>query len=66
VILFHRSAHPMTLTLTLYGVFGIIGILFFFRVVPETKGRSLEEIEEELERRTSTGSETEAAGSSSS
>jgi sugar porter (SP) family MFS transporter len=48
-------------TFWLYGVFGIIGILFFFRVVPETKGRSLEEIEEELERRTSTGSETEAA-----
>jgi MFS family permease len=50
----------------LYGVFGVIGILFFFRVVPETKGRSLEEIEEDLERRTSTGSETEVAGSSSS
>ncbi|CAN5877279.1 hypothetical protein BH18ACT11_BH18ACT11_12430 [soil metagenome] len=46
-----------------YGVSGIIGILFFFRVVPETKGRTLEEIEEELERRTSTGSDTEAAGS---
>jgi MFS family permease len=53
-------------TFWLYGVFGILGILFFFRVVPETKGRSLEEIEEELERRTSTGSGTEAAGSSSS
>ena len=33
----------------LYGVFGIIGLIFFFRVVPETKGRSLEDIEEEPE-----------------
>jgi sugar porter (SP) family MFS transporter len=48
-------------TFWLYGVFGIIGILFFFRVVPETKGRTLEEIEEELERRVSRGSETEVA-----
>jgi hypothetical protein len=46
-------------TFWLYAAFGIIGILFF-RVVPETKGRSLEDIEEELERRVSTGSETEA------
>ena len=53
-------------TFWLYAAFGIIGILFFFRVVPETKGRTLEEIEEELERRTSTGSETEAARSGSS
>ncbi len=48
-------------TFWLYGVFGIIGILFFLRVVPETKGRTLEEIEEELEKRTVTGSETETA-----
>jgi Sugar (and other) transporter len=52
-------------TFWLYGVFGIIGIVFFFRVVPETRGRTLEEIEEELERRVSTGSETEAASSRS-
>ena len=44
----------------LYTACGIIGILFF-RVVPENKGRSLEDIEEELERRVSAGSETEAA-----
>ncbi len=48
-------------TFGLYAVFGIIGIIFFFRVVPETKGRTLEEIEEELEKRTVTGSETETA-----
>jgi sugar porter (SP) family MFS transporter len=53
-------------TFWLYAAFGIIGILFFFRVVPETKGRTLEEIEEDLERRTPAGSETEAARSSSS
>ena len=41
-------------TFWLYAAFGIIGILFFFRVVPETKGRSLEDIEEELERSVST------------
>src|SRR5829696_1238410 len=41
-------------TFWLYAAFGIIGILFFFRIVPETKGRSLEDIEEELERRVST------------
>jgi len=44
----------------------VIGILFFFRIVLETKERSLEEIEEKLERRTSASSEIEAAGSSSS
>jgi hypothetical protein len=42
-------------TFWLYAVFGIIGILFFFRVVPETKGRPLEDIEEELESRVFTG-----------
>jgi sugar porter (SP) family MFS transporter len=41
-------------TFWLYGAFGIIGLIFFFRVVPETKGRSLEDIEEELEKRVST------------
>jgi sugar porter (SP) family MFS transporter len=41
-------------TFWLYAAFGIFGLLFFFRVVPETKGRSLEDIEEELEKRVST------------
>jgi sugar transport protein len=35
----------------LYGFFGIIGILFVYRIVPETKGRTLEEIDEDLRRR---------------
>jgi putative exporter of polyketide antibiotics len=40
-------------TFWLYAAFGLLGILFFIRVVPETKGRSLEDIEAELERRVS-------------
>ena len=35
----------------LYGFFGIIGILFVYRTVPETKGWTLEEIDAELKRR---------------
>jgi sugar porter (SP) family MFS transporter len=49
-------------TFWLYAAFGMIGILFFYRVVPETKGRSLEEIEADMARRTS-GAETRPAES---
>ncbi len=36
------------LTFALYGVFAVIGLLFILRIVPETKGKSLEELEEIL------------------
>ncbi|MGB5245922.1 MAG: MFS transporter, partial [Woeseia sp.] len=32
----------------IYGLFGIAGLLFVMRVLPETKGRSLEELEQQL------------------
>jgi sugar porter (SP) family MFS transporter len=35
-------------TFWLYGAFGVISLVFFIARVPETKGRSLEEIEHEL------------------
>jgi hypothetical protein len=35
----------------LYALFGIIGILFVYRFVPESKGRTLEEVDAELMRR---------------
>jgi MFS family permease len=35
-------------TFLIYGVFAVIGLVFVFRTLPETKGRSLEELEAEL------------------
>jgi MFS family permease len=38
-------------TFLIYGVFAVIGLVFVMRVLPETKGRSLEELEAILVRR---------------
>jgi SP family arabinose:H+ symporter-like MFS transporter len=35
-------------TFLIYGLFALMGLVFIVRVVPETKGRSLEELEREL------------------
>lgn len=37
-----------TLTFAIYGAFALLGLIFIIRVVPETKGRTLEQIEDEL------------------
>ena len=37
-----------SLTFLIYGVFAILGLVFIWSVVPETKGKSLEELEELL------------------
>jgi amino acid transporter len=37
-------------TFLIYGLFAIIGLVFVMRILPETKGRSLEELESTLVR----------------
>ncbi|MFO7846009.1 MAG: sugar porter family MFS transporter [Balneolaceae bacterium] len=37
-----------SMTFLLYGIFALIGLFFVWRVVPETKNKSLEELEEQL------------------
>ena len=32
----------------IYGIFAVIGLVFIIKVVPETKGKSLEELEKIL------------------
>lgn len=39
-----------SLTFSVYGFIGLVGLLWIWRVIPETKGYSLEEIEENLAR----------------
>jgi len=33
------------LTFLLYGIFALIGLVFIMKLLPETKGKSLEELE---------------------
>ena len=35
-------------TFLIYGVFAVIGLVFVMRILPETKGRTLEELEDIL------------------
>lgn len=35
-------------TFTIYGLFAVLGLVFILKVVPETKGKSLEELEKQL------------------
>jgi SP family arabinose:H+ symporter-like MFS transporter len=35
-------------TFAIYGVFAALGLIFIVRVIPETKGKSLEELEAQL------------------
>ena len=37
-------------TFLIYGIFAVIGLVFVMRLLPETKGRSLEELEKILVR----------------
>jgi len=37
-----------SMTFMIYGTFAIVGLIFVMRILPETKGRSLEELESEL------------------
>jgi len=37
-------------TFLIYGLFALIGLVFVMRILPETKGRSLEELETALVR----------------
>ncbi len=37
-----------SMTFLIYGIFALIGLFFVWRVVPETKNKSLEELEEQL------------------
>ena len=36
------------MTFLIYGVFAALGLIFIVRVIPETKGKSLEELEAQL------------------
>ena len=37
-----------SMTFLIYGLFALVGLVFIIRVIPETKGKSLEELEAEL------------------
>jgi MFS family permease len=38
----------ISVTFLIYGLFALIGVIFLYRILPETKGRTLEQLEQEL------------------
>ena len=45
-----RAGRASAATFWLYAVIGVVAVAFFFRRVPETSGRSLEQIRRDLTR----------------
>lgn len=41
-----------SITFLIYGIFAAVGLIFIWRIVPETKNKTLEELEEQLVRKT--------------
>ncbi|MCA1801320.1 MAG: MFS transporter [Rhodothermaceae bacterium] len=40
-----------SVTFLIYGLFAVVGLVFVWRVVPETKNKTLEELEDQLVRK---------------
>jgi predicted MFS family arabinose efflux permease len=42
-------------TFLIYGIFAVLGVALIWRLVPETRGRSLEQLEDDLVRHENVG-----------